>query len=94
VTLRARLTLVAAGVVAVVVALACVTTYFVMRHELYTQVDAQLTQHAHNPDTNYEGFNPYQQDFIAKILPSGARTVDSDHLPIDSQILAVAATVK
>jgi len=91
VTLRARLTLVAAGVVAVVVALACVTTYFVMRHELYTQVDAQLTQHAHNPDTNYEGFNPYQQDFIAKILPSGARTVDSDHLPIDSQILAVAA---
>ncbi len=41
-TLRTRLTLVAAGVVAVVVALACVTTYFVMRHELQAQLDGSL----------------------------------------------------
>ena len=41
-TLRARLTLVAAGVVAVVVVLASATTYFVMRHELQTQVDSSL----------------------------------------------------
>ena len=41
-TLRARLTLVAAGVVAVVVALVCATTYFVMRHELRAQLDSSL----------------------------------------------------
>ena len=41
-TLRARLSLVAAGVVAVVVALACATTYFVMRHELQSQLDGSL----------------------------------------------------
>lgn len=41
-TLRTRLTLVAAGVVAVVVALACATTYFVMRHELQAQLDNSL----------------------------------------------------
>jgi len=91
VTLRARLTLVAAGVVAVVVALACATTYFVMRHELYSQVDTQLNQHAHNPQVNYEGFNPFQQDFVAKVLSNGQRTFDSDHLPIDADIRAVAA---
>ncbi len=90
-TLRARLTLVAAGVVAVVVALASATTYFLMRHELYSQVDAQLTQHAHNPQENFQGFNPYQQDFVATVLSNGARTLESDRLPIDSQIRAVAA---
>src|SRR5947208_1702494 len=41
-TLRARLSLVSAGVVAVVVALACATTYFVMRHELGAQLDSSL----------------------------------------------------
>ena len=41
-TLRARLALVAAGVVAVVVALVCATTYFVMRHELRSQLDSSL----------------------------------------------------
>ncbi|HEY3463086.1 MAG TPA: HAMP domain-containing sensor histidine kinase [Gaiellaceae bacterium] len=89
-TLRSRLTLVAAGVVAVVVALACATTYFVMRHELYTQVDTQLTQHAHNPQQHYEGFNPFQQDFVATVLPDGSATLDSDGLPIDPRIKAVA----
>jgi two-component system, OmpR family, sensor histidine kinase MprB len=91
VTLRARLTLVAAGVVAVVVALASTATYFLMRHELYTQVDAQLTQHAENPQANYHGFNPYQQDFIATVLPDGSRLAGSDQLPVDSEIQAVAA---
>jgi two-component system sensor histidine kinase MprB len=91
VTLRGRLTVVAAGVVAVVVALACATTYFVMRHELYSQVDAQLTEHAHNPTQNYEGPNPFQQDFVATVLPNGERSLGSDHLPIDAQIKAVAA---
>jgi len=41
-TLRLRLTLVAAGVVAIVVAAASVTVYFVMRHDLYKQVDDSI----------------------------------------------------
>ena len=45
-TLRLRLTLVAAIVVAIVVAAASLTTYFVMRHELYSQVDSTLSAHA------------------------------------------------
>jgi two-component system, OmpR family, sensor histidine kinase MprB len=90
VTLRVRLTLVAAGVVAVVVALASTATYFLMRHQLYSQVDAELTQHAHNPSANFEGFNPYQQDYIAIVLPDGSTTANSAPLPIDGQIRAVA----
>jgi two-component system, OmpR family, sensor histidine kinase MprB len=87
VTLRVRLTLVAAGVVAVVVALASTATYFLMRHQLYSQVDAELTQHAHNPSENFEGFNPYQQDYIEIVLPDGSTT--GAPLPIDGQIRAV-----
>ena len=49
-SLRGRLTLVAAGVVAVVVVLASTATYFLMRHQLYAQVDGELTQHALNQD--------------------------------------------
>jgi two-component system, OmpR family, sensor histidine kinase MprB len=90
VTLRARLTLVAAGVVAVVVALASTATYFLMRHQLYSQVDAQLTEHAKNPDANINGFNQYQQDYVAKVFPNGVATPDSANLRIDSQIRAVA----
>jgi two-component system sensor histidine kinase MprB len=46
-SLRARLTLVAVGVVAVVVTLASLTTYFVMRHELQGQLDGSLRSTAH-----------------------------------------------
>ncbi len=89
-TLRARLTLVAAGVVAVVVALACATTYFVMRHELYSQVDAQLQQHAQDPRAILPNFSPYSGDYVATVEPGG--TADNPHnIPIDSHILAVAA---
>ena len=90
-SLRARLTLVAAGVVAVVVALACTATYFLMRHQLYSQVDTQLTEHAENPDANPSGFNQYQQDYVAKVYPNGLATADSANLPIDSHIKAIAA---
>ena len=51
-TLRVRLTLVAAGVVAVVVALACATTYFVMRHELQAQLDTSLHSTARTVQSN------------------------------------------
>ena len=91
-SLRGRLTLVAAGVVAVVVVLASTATYFLMRHQLYSQVDGELTQHALNPDTNYQGgVSPNQQDFVAKVLPDGERTLGSDFLPVDAHIRAVAA---
>jgi two-component system, OmpR family, sensor histidine kinase MprB len=90
-SLRGRLTLVAAGTVAVVVVLASTATYFLMRHQLYSQVDGELTQHALNPDTNYESLSPNQPDFVAKVLPDGERTLGSDLLPVDSEIHAVAA---
>ncbi len=90
-SLRGRLTLVAAGTVAVVVVLASTATYFLMRHQLYSQVDGELTQHALNPDTNYENLSPNQPDFVAKVLPDGERTLGSDALPVDAQIRAVAA---
>jgi two-component system, OmpR family, sensor histidine kinase MprB len=91
VTLRDRLTLVAAGVVAVVVVLASTATYFLMRHELYSQVDTQLTQHAHNPSANFEGFNPYVQDYVAIVLSNGSTAPESAPLPLSDQIRAVAA---
>ena len=90
-SLRGRLTLVAAGVVAVVVVLASTATYFLMRHQLYSQVDGELTQHALNPDLTYVGPSPSQQDFVAKVLPDGELTLNSDPLPVDPQIRAVAA---
>jgi two-component system, OmpR family, sensor histidine kinase MprB len=89
-SLRGRLTLVAAGTVAVVVVLASTATYYLMRHQLYSQVDGELTQHALNPDANYSGPSPYQQDFVAKVLPDGERLVGSDDLPVDAAIAAVA----
>jgi two-component system sensor histidine kinase MprB len=91
VSLRDRLTLLAAGVVAVVVVLASTATYFVMRHELYSQVDTQLTTHAHNPSANFEGFNPYVQDYVEVLLPDGSPTPESAPLPVDDQIRAVVA---
>jgi two-component system sensor histidine kinase MprB len=51
-SLRGRLTFVAAGVVAVVVALSATATYFLMRHELYAQVDSSLQNDAHAVDPN------------------------------------------
>jgi len=52
VTLRVRLTLVTAGIVAVVLALACATTYFVMRHELQSQLDGSLLSTARTVQGN------------------------------------------
>jgi two-component system sensor histidine kinase MprB len=89
VTLRARLTFVATSVVAVVVALACATTYFVMRHELYSQVDSQLALHALDPTTTPPDFSAFSSDAVARIFADG--TLSNPHnIPIDSQIVAVA----
>jgi two-component system sensor histidine kinase MprB len=89
VTLRARLALVAAGVVALVVALVCATVYFVMRHELYSQVDAQLAVHALDPLANYPKLSSNASDYVSFVTPDGA--FHGDHVPIDARIEAVAA---
>lgn len=84
-TLRLRLTLVATAVVAVVVAAASLTTYFVMRHELYKQVDSQLLAHAREP----RNFGAYSGDAIAIVAPRGVESGDA--IPVDADIKAVAA---
>ena len=92
-TLRLRLTLVAAAVVAVVVAAASVTTYFVMRHDLYSQVDSTLAQHAghlqQDPSDVFRGLSPFGGDYVTVVSSTGG--VAGAVLPIDSRIRAVAA---
>ncbi len=88
-TLRGRLTLVAAGVVAVVVALSATATYFLMRHELYAQVDTQLGIHASDLNGPFGDFSPYAGDYVAELAANG--TVDNPHnIPIDAPIVGVA----
>jgi two-component system, OmpR family, sensor histidine kinase MprB len=89
VTLRARLTLVAAGVVAVVVSLASTATYFLMRHELYAQVDRQLAHHAQSPHAGVPNFSEFSGDYVAFVAADGSET--GDRIPVDTQIVAVAA---
>jgi two-component system, OmpR family, sensor histidine kinase MprB len=93
VTLRGRLTLVAAGVVAVVVALSATATYFLMRHELYAQVDTSLTNDAKLVDPNNpvvpEGFPGNLVEFFDSrgvALPN--RTIA---VPYDASMREVAA---
>jgi two-component system, OmpR family, sensor histidine kinase MprB len=87
-SLRLRLTLVAASVVAVVVAAASLTTYFVMRHELYSQVDSELAQHARDPRAVFHGFSPYSGDYVTLVGSDGA--LAGTALPVDAHIRAVA----
>ncbi len=89
-TLKARLTLVAAGVVAVVVALASTATYFLMRHELYSQVDAQLTAHARDPHAAFSDLSPFSSDFVAVVNFDGTVASNPHNIPIDSRVVAVA----
>jgi two-component system, OmpR family, sensor histidine kinase MprB len=90
VSLRLRLTLVAAAVVAVVVAVASVTTYFVMRHELYKQVDRELAQHAQDPRAAFRGISPFGADAVTLVEPNG-QLAGGLLLPIDTSVRAVAA---
>jgi two-component system, OmpR family, sensor histidine kinase MprB len=91
-SLRVRLTLVAAAVVAVVVAAASVTTYFVMRHELYSQVDNTISDHAgniqRNPDFALRGFNAFVGDYTTLVNTSGQAV---GQLPVDTRVRQVAA---
>ncbi|HKU56900.1 MAG TPA: HAMP domain-containing sensor histidine kinase [Gaiellaceae bacterium] len=98
-TLRARLTLVAAGVVAVVVVLASATTYFVMRHELQSQVDSSLRFTAHGIASLVKSGNglPGAVDlggnFVEVVDARGVYQAGTPglHLARDRQVLTVAA---
>jgi two-component system sensor histidine kinase MprB len=94
-SLRLRLTLVAALVVAVVVGAASMTTYFVMRHDLYSQVDSTLSQHAGRLQRDPRGaLSPFAQsngDVAQLVNASGSEAGPQSPIPIDSSIRAVAA---
>jgi two-component system sensor histidine kinase MprB len=87
VTLRLRLALVAAGVVAVVVAAASLVVYFTMRHELLSQVDSTIAAHAvhlqQDPRDVFSGPGPYSGDF-STIVGSGGSGPGT--LPIDAAL--------
>jgi two-component system sensor histidine kinase MprB len=103
-TLRLRLTLVAALVVAAVVAIASVLVYVVMRHDLRRQVDqalvahASLIQHEHLDDIFRGppgGFGQFISDYV-QVVASDGKTVENQQgttdavLPLDSRVRAVA----
>ena len=88
-SLRGRLTLVAAGVVAVVVALAATATYYLMRHELYAQVDTQLAVHAQNRNDVFGEFSSYALDYVAAIDSNG-NIANPLNIPLDRPIVRVA----
>jgi two-component system sensor histidine kinase MprB len=98
VSLRGRLTLVAAGVVAVVVALACATTYFVMRHELQGQVDSSLRSTAKTVQGNFGHIGPedYGGNLVEVVDLGGQITSSSGGLGLsvehDPRVLAVAGS--
>ena len=92
-TLRARLTLVAAGVVAVVVALACATTYFVMRHELQAQLDNSLHSTALTVENNRGAITGEDYANGIEVIDNRGGVVGLTlrrPLPPDTQALAVA----
>ena len=93
-TLRARLTLVAAGVVAVVVALVCATTYFVMRHELRAQLDSSLRKEVLAVQANlgaYREPEDFGGNLVEVIDASGHVQAASSFVTPDARVLAVAA---
>jgi two-component system, OmpR family, sensor histidine kinase MprB len=96
VTLRARLTLVAAGVVAVVVTLASLTTYFVMRHELQSQLDSSLRSTARTVQSegHIGGPGDYGGNLVEVVDVRGSIVAASQGLNLsatnDSRVLAVA----
>ena len=92
-TLRTRLTLVAAGVVAVVVSAASLTTYFVMRHELYGQIDSEIARHAaliqRQPREAFAA-NDFDQDVVQLV---GTNTASNGGpLPVDASIRRIASS--
>jgi two-component system, OmpR family, sensor histidine kinase MprB len=99
VTLRARLTLVAAGVVAFVVVLASLTTYFVMRHELQAQLDGSLRSTARTVQElqgHIGGPGDYGGNLVEVVDSNGNLVAASQSLNLrannDPRVLAVAGS--
>lgn len=103
-TLRLRLTLVAAVVVAAVVAIASLLVYLIMRHDLRRQVDDTLKTHAaliqRRPDEAIihgpGGFGQFIGDYVQVLFPNGAVQNQSGTtdvvLPLDQRVRAVSST--
>ncbi len=103
-TLRLRLTLVAAVVVAVVVAVASLLVYFIMRHDLRAQVDDTLKTHAaliqRRPDDALPrgpgGFGQFIGDYVQVLFQNGVVQNQSGTtdvvLPLDQHVHSVATT--
>jgi len=94
VTLRLRLTLVAAGVVAIVVAAASITVYFSMRHGLRAQIDGDLTTHARaiqeNPRNGFRSFGDFTNDAVQIVDRSGTSVGGNTRLlPVDAAVRSV-----
>jgi two-component system sensor histidine kinase MprB len=97
VSLRGRLTFVAAGVVALVVVLASATTYFVMRHELVAQIDTSLRSTAKTvQEFGRIGAEDYGGNLAEIVNPQGEVASSSGGLnlsyPHDRRVLAVASS--
>ncbi len=94
-SLRSRLTLVAAGVVAVVVVLASLTTYFVMRHELQAQLNTSMKKEARAVQNDPSAFHG-PEDFggnLAEVIGSDGSVITASYTvtgAADRRVLAVA----
>ena len=77
-TLRLRLTLVATAVVAVVLGGASLTVYYVMRHDLFRQVDTQIRQQATQvqtrPETGFRRLRPARTPTTSRSSARPARS--------------------
>jgi two-component system sensor histidine kinase MprB len=96
VSLRLRLTLVAAAVVAIVLAAASLSVYLLVRHDLRRQIDDNLKNHfalvARDPAgaLHGPGFGEFSGDFVAVLLPNSQIVPGSRAIPIDKSIRTLA----
>ncbi len=94
-TLRTRLALAAALVVAAVLAAASLTVYFTMRHELRAQVDGELAAQAatlqRHPGASFRGPEDFGGSFV-EVIDTGGRIVGGsvDVLPVDTVAREIA----
>jgi len=98
VTLRLRLTLVATAVVAVVVAAASLTVYFLVRHQLRSDVDRTIRNHAaliqRNPQDAFQRNLSVLAGDPVQLVEAGGQVVgplEPGLIPVDAAIRAVAA---
>jgi two-component system, OmpR family, sensor histidine kinase MprB len=101
VTLRSRLTLVAAAVVALVLAAASLTVYLLVRHDLRSQVDTTLKRHAAEILRDPE--HAYRPDFInndtVQVVDDSGAAIPPypggpQYLPIDKALRGAATGAK